>query len=256
MGTLPAFFSVYYEMRRLLSPAVALLLMGATARAQEPAVAGGRCATPDTIVFHGATRATDATLRAEAGLVPGPVNYRALERAIRSLYATGQFDDVVANCELTADQKRASLIFDLRERALLSGVDVAGTDRVSRNEVRDRVDLLVGKPLDPAQIARAVQRIDSLYQAEGYYLAEVKPETTLVNGQVQLLFRVDEGKRAVHLPVSGTGALLEVPIGAGVVGVNRPVVHCGGVAASHASAAGEVVLDHVVGDAVGHILSC
>ena len=200
MGTLPAFSSVYYEMRRLLSLAVALLLMGATARAQEPAVAGGRCATPDTIVFHGATRATDASLRADAGLVPGVVNYRALERAIRALYATGQFDDVVGTCELTADQKRASLVFDLRERPLLNGVEVVGTDRVSRNEVRDRVDLLVGKPLDPAQVARAMQRIDSLYQAEGYFLAEVKPETTMVQGQVQLLFRVAEGKR---LAVSG-----------------------------------------------------
>ena len=205
MGTLPAFSCVYYEMRRLISFAVALLVMGATARAQDPAVAGGRCATPDTIVFRGASRVTDATLRADAGLVPGPVNYRALDRAIKALYATGQFDDVIANCDLTADQKRASLIFDLRERPLLSGVDVAGTDRVSRNDVRDRVDLLVGKPLDPAQVARAVQRIDSLYQAEGYYVAEVKPETTLVNGEVKLLFRVDEGKRLAVSGVNVTG---------------------------------------------------
>jgi outer membrane protein insertion porin family len=184
----------------MLPSAVALLLLGATARAQEPTVASGRCATPDTIVFRGATRVTDATLRGEAGLVPGPVNYRALDRAIRSLYATGQFDDVVAHCQLSADQKRASLIFDVRERPMLSGVDVAGTDRVSRSEVRSRVDLLVGKPLDPAQVSHAVQRIDSLYQSEGFFLAEVKPETTIVNGQVQLIFRVDEGKR---LAVSG-----------------------------------------------------
>ena len=81
--------------------------MGATARAQEPAVGGGKCATPDTIVFRGATRATDASLRADAGLVPGPVNYRALERAIKALYATGQFDDVQATCDLAGRAKRA-----------------------------------------------------------------------------------------------------------------------------------------------------
>ncbi len=184
----------------MLCFAVALLVMGATARAQEPAVGGGRCATPDTIVFRGATRATDASLRGDAGLVPGPVNYRALDRALRALYATGQFDDVQASCDLAADGKRASLIFDLKERPVLGTVDVAGTDRVSKGEVRDRIDLLVGRPLDPAQVARSVQRIDSLYQAAGYYLADVKPETTLVNGQVNLLFRVDEGKR---LAVSG-----------------------------------------------------
>lgn len=186
-------------MRRLLYSAVALLVMGATARAQEPSFAG-RCATPDSIAFRGFSRTTDASLRAEAGLVPGPVNYRALERAIRTLYALGQFDDVAASCAVTADGSHSTLTFAVVERPVLGAVDVSGTDRVSRGDVRDRIDLLVGRPLDPSLVARAIQRIDSLYQSKGYYLAQVKPETTIVNEQVSLLFKVDEGKR---LAVSG-----------------------------------------------------
>lgn len=186
-------------MRRLLVTAVALSCYGATARAQDPAVAG-RCAAPDSIAFRGAQRTADATLRSESGLEPGPVNYRVLERAIKALYALGQFEDVRAACELTAAPARTLLVLTLRERPLLGTVDVAGTDRVARNDVRDRVDLLVGRPLDPALVARAVQRIDSLYQSRGYYLARVRPESTTVNGQVNLLFRVDEGRR---LSVSG-----------------------------------------------------
>jgi len=186
-------------MTRLFCVAVALLCLGATARAQDAAVAG-RCATPDTIVFRGATRTPDASLRSEVGLAPGALNYRVVDRAIKALYALGQFEDVRATCELEPGGNRAQLVFVLRERPLLNSVDVAGTDRIARNDVRDRVDLLVGRPVDPAQVARAMQRIDSLYQAEGYYLARVKPETTLVNGQIDLLFRVDEGRR---LAVSG-----------------------------------------------------
>ena len=186
-------------MRRLLFIAVALLAPGATARAQEPAVAG-RCATPDTIAFRGATRTADAALRTEAGLAPGAVNYRALDRAIKALYSLGQFDDVQAVCELNAAGTRAQLVFTMRERPLLGAIDVAGTDRVPASTVRDRIDLLVGRPLDPALVARAVQRIDSVYQSEGYYLASVKPETALVNRQVSLVFRVAEGHR---LAVSG-----------------------------------------------------
>ncbi|MEO6526011.1 MAG: outer membrane protein assembly factor BamA [Gemmatimonadaceae bacterium] len=181
----------------MLCSAVALLCIGATARAQDPA-ATGRCALPDTIAFRGATRTGDATMRTEAGLVPGPVNYRALERAIKALYATGQFDDVAATCDLTSG--RATLAFTVRERPLLGTVDVTGTDRLSRGSVRDRVDLTTGRPVDPAQVANAVQRIDSLYKAAGYYLARVKPETTLVAGSMNLLFRVTEGRR---LAVSG-----------------------------------------------------
>jgi outer membrane protein insertion porin family len=186
-------------MTRIFCVAVALLSLGATARAQD-AVASGRCATPDTIVFRGATRTGDPALRAEVGLAPGAISYREVERAIKALYAMGQFEDVQALCELGPGGTRAQLVFALRERPLLGAVDVAGTDRLSRNSVRDRVDLLVGRPVDPAQVSRAVQRIDSLYQAEGYYLARVTPETTTVNGQINLLFRVDEGRR---LAVSG-----------------------------------------------------
>jgi outer membrane protein insertion porin family len=191
-------------MRRLLFSAVALLCLGATARAQEPAVAG-RCATPDSIAFRGLQRAADATVRTESGLIPGPVNYRALDRAIKALYALGQFDDVQAACELAPGGARSLLVFTVRERPLLSAVDVAGTDRVSQSTVRDRVDLLIGRPLDPALVARAMSRIDSLYQAEGYYLARVTPETTLVNGAVSLLFRVDEGRRLAVSEVSIEG---------------------------------------------------
>jgi outer membrane protein insertion porin family len=186
-------------MRRLLYSAVALLCFGATARAQDPAVAG-RCATPDSIAFRGATRTTDAALRSEIALTPGAANYRALDRSIKSLYAMGQFDDVQATCELGPDGKRATIVFHVRERPVLGAVDVTGTDRVALNTVRDRIDLLIGRPLDPALVAKAVQRIDSLYQSEGYYLARVKPETTMVKDQVNLLFRVNEGRR---LAVSG-----------------------------------------------------
>ena len=186
-------------MNRIFFVAAALLCVGAAAQAQEPATAG-RCATPDSIAFRGATRTTDATLRAESGLVPGPVSYRELDRAIKALYGMGQFEDVQATCELAAGGARAVLVISLRERPLLGAVDVKGTDRISGSSVRDRIDLLIGRPVDPAQVAHAMQRIDSLYQASGYYLAKVTPETSFVAGKVNLVFHVDEGHR---LAVSG-----------------------------------------------------
>src|SRR5215208_4823823 len=141
-------------MRRIFCTAVALLCIGATARAQDTPVSG-RCATPDTIVFRGAERTGDATVRNESALVPGPVNYRTLERAIKAIYATGQFDDVAATCMLA--DGRAALTITVKERPLLGSFDVTGTDRISRGSVRDRIELTTGRPLDPAQVARAVK---------------------------------------------------------------------------------------------------
>jgi outer membrane protein insertion porin family len=88
----------------------------------------------------------------------------------------------------------------VRERPVLSDVKVQGAKRVSPGSVKDRVDLLIGKPIDPAQVAKDVTRIDSLYQSEGYYLAKVRVDTIVERDATTLVFNIDEGRR---LAISG-----------------------------------------------------
>ena len=169
----------------------------------------GPCATPDSVVFHGNQRISETMLRGDAGISPGvALSSGILQRAIKNLFATGQFDDVATSCNIATNGK-AILTFDMKERPVLSDVDVTGPDRLSINTVRDRVDLLVGRPVDPNQVARSVARIDSLYEAEGYPLVTVKVDTTVVNGQLRLTFRVTEGSRLAvsAIDVQGNRAL-------------------------------------------------
>jgi len=62
----------------------------------------------------------------------------------------------------------------------------------------------VGRPVDPAALANSMRRIDSLYQANGFYLARIVPETTMVGDRVKLTLRVDEGRR---LAIAGIDVL-------------------------------------------------
>ena len=186
-------------MRRLLLALIAIAITGGVARAQADSVTGA-CAKPDTIIFRGNNRITDGMLRGDAGITPGTqLNYRALQRAIKALYATGQFEDVAVTCEAVGG--RTGLAFAVRERPLLGEVAVEGVDRLSSGAVRDRVDLLIGRPIDPSQVAKSVARIDSMYEAAGYTLARIRVDTTQLTGnQARLVFHVDEGRR---LAVSG-----------------------------------------------------
>jgi outer membrane protein insertion porin family len=168
------------------------------ATAQNPAVAGA-CARPDSVAFRGNSRVSESALRADVGIAPGAaLNYRDLQRAIKSLFATTQFEDIQVKCEVAGG--RTTLAFEVRERPLLGEVVVRGTDRVSSGTVRDQVDLIVGRPVDPSLVARVVARIDSVYEAKGYYLAEVTVDSTTVSTGLMLTFRVEEGRR---LAVSG-----------------------------------------------------
>ena len=126
------------------------------------------------------------------------INARIQTRALRDLYATNQFDNISISCEVA--NGKAILVFSVKERPILSDVKVVGADKVSANSVKDRVDLLIGKAIDPAQVARDVARIDSLYQSEGYYLAKVTVDTMRSGDATTLTFNVNEGRR---LAISG-----------------------------------------------------
>ncbi|HSJ64032.1 MAG TPA: outer membrane protein assembly factor BamA [Gemmatimonadaceae bacterium] len=178
--------------------AAALVVPG---RAAGQDAAPALCGVPDTILVRGNSRVTDATILSSAGIQRGDtLNFVAIRKAIRDLYGTAQFDDVQVNCQIADDGATASLILTVQERLLLGDVAVEGVSRLSDRSVRDRVDLLVGRPLDPQEVSRVIQRIDSLYESSGYYLARISADTSMTGDRVKLTFRIDEGRR---LAVSG-----------------------------------------------------
>ncbi len=180
--------------------ALAVLVAAAPLAAQDPSAVTGRCLTPDSLDVRGAQRVSRDAVIASSGLYPGvTLNFPAIQRVIRDLFGTGDFDEVRVTCDVESAQ-RATLVLTVTERPLLARVDVEGPKRVSARSVEDKVSLLLGRPVDPAQVALAIKRIDSLYQSNGYYLAEVRPETTTVGDRIGITFRVEEGRR---LAISG-----------------------------------------------------
>ncbi|HEX6535644.1 MAG TPA: outer membrane protein assembly factor BamA [Gemmatimonadaceae bacterium] len=201
-------------MSRLFLPPLAIVLAAAGARAQQPQQANP-CSTPDSVAVRGNLRVSTATVLGDAGILKGDtLNFRVAQRAIRNLYATGQFSDVKMTCAVDPASGKATIVFSVIERPMLGGYTVSGTKILSEGTVRDKIALSPGKPLDPALVARAVQRIDSLYEAKGYYLARVRPETTMVNGVAQLDFAIDEGRR---LAVSGVDIVGDTTLAEGKV---------------------------------------
>ena len=170
--------------------------------AAQDAATQGRCVTPDSIAVQGSTRVSEMTVLADAGLVAGTqLNAKSVQRSIRALYETGQYESVAISCNLDDTANKALLVVTVRERPMLIEATVEGIDRLSGSSVRDRIDLIYQRPLDPAAVALAVSRIDSLYEKNGYYLARIAVDTTpAAEGAVRLTFRIDEGRR---LAVSG-----------------------------------------------------
>jgi len=162
---------------------------------------------PDSIAVVGAKRNSAISVIQVSGLVPGrAINYRDVQRAIQALYTSGQFDDVgLTQTQLAAGKN--VLVIRVHERPLLVKWAIRGVQRLAEHSVRDKVALAEGRPLDPANVARARARIDSLYQAKGYYLARTKPLYVYErdSSSVRVIFDVDEGRRVAIARVDFQG---------------------------------------------------
>ena len=116
----------------------------------------GRCTTPDSIVVRGNSRIADQKIRTEAGLTTGSaLNFPTIQRAIKALYALNEFDEVEVRCDLESVPDKALMVVVVTERVILGDLTVTGPRNVSERSVRDKVDLLIGRPIDPLQVARA-----------------------------------------------------------------------------------------------------
>jgi len=188
----------------VLAIGVGLAARPAGARAQAPEAVGPKA---DSVAVQGNHRiARQSIVNTAAIPLHEVIGFRDLQRAIKALYGTGQFDDVQILHEVGPDSAEI-LVIAVKERPLLVRATVRGVDKLSESSVRDRIELPIGRPLDYGMVVRAVQRIDSLYQSEGYYLAQVKPEVLPQDSEhVRVDFTVDEGRRIAISAVRVEGA--------------------------------------------------
>ncbi|HEX9581336.1 MAG TPA: outer membrane protein assembly factor BamA [Gemmatimonadales bacterium] len=159
------------------------------------AAQGAEAITIDTVIVTGAARLPLSTVVTLVGIPTGrPISYRDVQRAIHTLYGTGQYSEVRVS-QGTAEGRQA-LRFDLVERPLLTRWTLRGASEISEGTVRGRSRLYEGQPYDPAAAARTRATIDSIYRQKGFYLASVNlRELPQDDGSLRLVFDIDEGRR-------------------------------------------------------------
>ncbi|HXV17101.1 MAG TPA: hypothetical protein VD758_10005, partial [Gemmatimonadaceae bacterium] len=87
-------------MKKYVVSLLAIMAAGSSAYAQETG-GPGACTTPDTVMIAGNSRVSDATIRASAGLpAHTTLNFRDVQRAIKALFTTGQFEDIQISCSI------------------------------------------------------------------------------------------------------------------------------------------------------------
>ena len=148
--------------------------------------------------------------------------------AIDRLFATGRFEDIVAEAESSADG--LIIRFVTTPARFVGGVSVEGKLRAppNRGELARSSQLQLGMPFRDDDVKRALNRMNRLFTANGLYEGTITPEVTSKRDgqQIFLMFRVQSGKHAKYqMPVIRG----ETKLGEGTIvratGWRLPVIH-------------------------------
>ena len=136
--------------------------------------------------------------------IPGDETRQAIQR----LWALRIFSDV----QIVIDNKVESgiyLLIKVKEMPRLDKVEIKGTDDVSEDDVKKKITLVTGQIVTPDDINKIVTKIKALYEEEGHLLAEVKPESKIVDttksNRIVLVLNIDEGPKLTINKISFSG---------------------------------------------------
>src|SRR3954454_4500307 len=155
-----------------------------------------------SISVHGNQRLEPETIRAYANLAPGQT-YMAetLDQALKDLYATQLFADVVINGGDTGN-----LVIAVRENPVINRIILEGNKRLKDEKITPEIKLAPRQIFTRSAVRADVDRILELYRRQGRFAARVEPKIVqLDQNRVDVVFEIYEGDLAKVRPTNILG---------------------------------------------------
>ena len=141
--------------------------------------------------IEGNRRVEADAIRAAVSRKGTPFDVKKLDADLKAVMKLGFFDDVVV--ELEGPLEAPVVVFRVTERPVVKEATIVGNDELSKDDLKDTVEVKPYSMLDPVQIRKDVKKIQEKYVEKGYFLAEVTWKTEpLPDNQVAVRYLVDE----------------------------------------------------------------
>jgi outer membrane protein insertion porin family len=141
------------------------------------------------IAVRGTQRIEPGTVLSYVSVKEGDVYDRqAVDRSLKTLFATGLFADVTVNWD------GSTLAIDVVENPIINQIIFEGNDKVSEKDLTKEVQLKPRTVFTRAKVQGDVQRIIELYRRNGKFAATVDPQIIQrPQNRVDLIFSISEG---------------------------------------------------------------
>ncbi len=191
-----------------LSIAVSPLSVGrVSAQATQAQEAGGQIQI-DSLAVTGNSRLDPSVILGTTHLRAGmSVSYLDLQRAVKTLWSTGQFSDIQVRAVGSVGEP-VTLVFEVEEQILLRTVSIEGLEHANAREATDTAGLGANQFYAPTRVALAKDFIRSELSREGIPYARIEERLEPIpdrEGEANLVIEVTEGNRITVAEVSFAG---------------------------------------------------
>jgi len=158
-----------------------------TGSAEAQGIAGGGSIAE--IQVEGNQRIEAETIRSYMQLSPGdPFEAARIDRALKSLFATGLFADVRLRRELN------TLVVQVVENPIINRLAFEGNDHIDDETLQNEVQLRPRVVYTQTRVQADASRILEIYRRSGRFAATVEPKVIpLDQNRVDLVFEINEG---------------------------------------------------------------
>lgn len=157
------------------------------------------------IEVEGTRSLAAARVRALSGLVGEEyLTPRAMQKAIRTLWDTGLFNDVA----VTSRPELGGVVAVIRvqEAPVITGIELDGAEEIKEGEIEKKLGVRPGDRLLEHALHQAAIDIEELYEKKGYYLADVSIEPARPQADsTTVTVRVSEGRKVAIVGIEFLG---------------------------------------------------
>ncbi|MCF6201637.1 MAG: outer membrane protein assembly factor BamA, partial [Hydrogenimonas sp.] len=155
-----------------------------------------------SIKFEGLIHLSPEIAKEIVKIEPGErLDIKKVDEAIKRLLAQGYFEDIWVT------ENRGVLTFHFKEKPVISQIEFVGYGESKKDELLTQIGLKKGDIYDDRRIEKAVEKLRTIIEAEGYFDTVIEPKTeTLENGSVKVKFLVNKGENIIIKRLNLCGA--------------------------------------------------
>lgn len=124
------------------------------------------------VEFQGNRKIESAAINRGLKSAPGEIlNQEDISSDIKAIYRTGYFDSVTADVAETPEGAVVTFVVD--EKPLISEIRIEGNKKIKKSDIEAVMSVQIKQTVNPEKIKSDIQKIKELYDAKGFYNAEV-----------------------------------------------------------------------------------